>query len=88
MAAVIFGIWAPMTALAVVDVVNPAKGLATGQDLWREYRRPESAGWGCSVQRSPGKRFWMVGAGIPPQVSHRNQNALANSPGRQALSGY
>jgi hypothetical protein len=77
-----------MTALAVVDVVNPAKGLTAGQDLWREYRRPESADGVAPSRDHPRKRFWMVGAGIPPQVSHRNQNALANSPGLQALSGY
>ena len=50
--------------------------------------RPESARRARSVLGSPRERFWMVGAGIPPEVGHRNQNALANSPGRQALSGY
>jgi len=30
----------------------------------------------------------MVGAGVLPQVSHRNQNTFANSPGRQAPSRY
>lgn len=50
--------------------------------------RPESAGRARSVLGSPRERFRMVGAGVPPQVGHRNQNALANSPDRQALSGY
>jgi hypothetical protein len=30
----------------------------------------------------------MIATSVLPQVSHWNQNALANSPGRQALSGY
>ena len=40
MAAVISGIWASMTSLAEVDVVNPAKGLAAGQDLGRKIGVP------------------------------------------------
>ena len=44
MAAVIFGIWALMTAVAAVDVVNPAKGLLAGQDLWTEIGVPSRPG--------------------------------------------
>jgi hypothetical protein len=88
MAAAIFGIWALMTAVAVVDVVNPAKGLLAGQEQWREHRRPESADGLATSRDHPAIGSGWSARGVLSKVSHWNQNALADSPRRQALSGY